>query len=109
MVGVVVVGISGVGSRNCVEGRRHEAENHVQGDSAKDSHAVDVAVKDLSREKKEGTVQDDVEQGSVEITIIHKVVVDRSKGIENSQSLDIHVSLNYKVRAETRAQDPSLP
>lgn len=97
VVRVVVVRVSGVGGRSCVEGRRHEAKNHVQGNCAKDRHTVDIAIEDLSGEEKESAVQDDVKQCSVEITIVHKMVIDRSKRIENRQSLvDTPVSGAHK-------------
>lgn len=58
---VVVGGIGGVWCGGGIEGRRHEAEDKMQGNSAENSDTIDVAVEDLAGEEEEGAVQDDVE------------------------------------------------
>lgn len=88
VVGVVVGRVGGVGSWDSVESGRHEAEDQMQSDSTENSDAVDIAVEHLAREEEESAVQDDVKQSSVEIAIIHKVIIDRGEGIQNSQSLE---------------------
>lgn len=87
VMGVVVGGICGVGGSRGIESGRHETEDQMQGDSAEDGNAVDIAVENLAREKEECPVEDDVEEGPVQIAVVHQMLIDPSKGIENRQCL----------------------
>lgn len=83
MMGVVVGRVRGIGRGHGVEGWGHEAKNQMQSDGSEGRHAVDIAVEYLSREEKERSVEDDVEQRAIEIAVVHEVLIDASKGIKH--------------------------
>lgn len=83
-MGIIAGRVGGVGM---IESRRHEAQDEVKGDGAEDSDAVDIAIEDLSGEEEEGAVEDDVEDGAVEVAVVHEVLVDLRKGVEDCEGL----------------------
>lgn len=55
---------------------------------AEDGNAVYVPVEDLAREQEEGAVQENIEDGAVEVTVIHEMLVDLRERVQNRQGLE---------------------
>lgn len=83
-MGIVTGRISGVGM---VESWRHETQDEMEGDGAEDGDAIDIAIEDLSGEEEEGSVEDDIEDGAVEVAVVHEVLVDLGKWVEDCERL----------------------
>lgn len=107
VVRVVVGRVSGVWCGSGIECRRHEAEDEMQRNGAEHSDAIDVAIEDLAGEEEEGAVQDDIEYCSVEVAVVHEVIVDRCKGIENGQSLRSVLALFHRFPMFSLRSQPS--
>lgn len=65
----------------------------MQSDGTEDCDAVDVAVEHFPGEKEEGSVEENVEERSVEVAVIHQVLVDSCERIEHCESLILNVSI----------------
>lgn len=87
-----------------IKGRRHEAEDEVESEGAKNGDTVDISVKNFAREEKECTVENDVEKGAVEITIIHEVLIDSRKRIEHREGLRVFrfISFLFNLPKDTK-------
>ena len=59
----------------------------MQCDGAEYCDAVDVAVEDFTGEEEEGSIKDDVQESTVEVTIVHEMLIDLRKGIQHGQGL----------------------
>lgn len=97
LVWVVGIGVCGVGDGRVdgVERRGHETEDEMESECAEYSDAVDVAVEHFSGEKKECSVEEDIEDRTVQVAVVHEVLVDVSKGIQDGQCLFHHVLLAF--------------
>ena len=75
----------------------------MEGDSAENGHAIDIAIEHLSGEKEEGAIEDNVENGAVEVTVVHKVLVDLGEGVEDCEGLCVHGQLDSRKIREKEA------
>lgn len=53
--------------------RGHQAKDQMQGQGAKERDPVDVAVEEFAAEGEEGAVEDQEEEGAVEVRVVHDV------------------------------------
>lgn len=59
----------------------------MEGKRAEDGDAVDVAIEDFAGEEEECAVEDYVEEGTVEVAVIHEVLVNAGEGVEDCKGL----------------------
>lgn len=55
----------------------------MEGEGAENGDTVDVAVEDFAGEEEEGAVENYVEEGAVEVAVVHEVLVDAGEGVED--------------------------
>jgi len=73
--------------RGVEERVRHEGEDGVEGNSADESEAVDVAEVDFAAKEEEEAEEEEEEDGAEEVGVVHDVLVDAGEGVEDGKGL----------------------
>lgn len=66
-----------------IQGRGHQSEDLMKRDTAYESEAVNISKVDFSAEKKEGAEEEEEEDGTREVGVVHYVLVDAGEGVED--------------------------